>query len=356
MKKTLILDVTRDFVSHFARCGYMYHEPEPLIPNNDKTLAFTNATIVPLKKYLLGGFTSPGYVVVQPCLRLRNLANNSFDGQFTSFFRMASILAHSAIPYADLQNAISIYITTTLGFHEIELHYNADTEHLAAKWDRAVFNPLCNKHERQFYTWTYGISNLHGRGVTLCVNTQHGVRELGNIVEILDGGRVVAYEFGFGIESYLCIRESLPDNYAVIGDHSPDRKLHDLTLTAGVVHQAMKESVHPLPGTTASSVKKLTHELAYHLYETDEKNIEYFKEIDWEYAGVLPEAVHICTDAIRQKLLAIKTSERMLSQYRAYTERMMALGRDALWKEKKLSQYIRRNNLQRVAQHQTPYL
>lgn len=355
MKVETVVSVTKDFITHFAAYGFSLHDSEPLIPRDDPTLAFTNSTIVPLKSYLKDGFAPPGFMLVQSCLRLRNLATDTYSDQFTSFFHMASILVHSTLPYNELQYSVSMYMTEALGFETIEIHYDGHTESLAQGWS-SNFIPVNGQKEPSFYAWKYGIPGVGGRGITFLVNTPHGARELGNLVELRSEDRVIGYEFGLGIESCIGIQQSLPDNYAVLQETILDRKLLDLTIAAGVAHQAMQDESRVVPNTTKSSIRKILHELAHYIFEKNESNVDYLNQMKWVQFEVSPKAVQALTNAITHKLLAIGTAERMLSKYRAYIEYMGTNGKNEAWRKKKLDEYIYKNNLERITRQPRKHL
>ena len=64
-------DIRRSFLDYFAGAGHRIVPSAPLVPQNDPTLMFVNAGMVPFKPYFLGEATPPyrRAVSVQKCVR-----------------------------------------------------------------------------------------------------------------------------------------------------------------------------------------------------------------------------------------------------------------------------------------------
>src|SRR3989344_9151385 len=84
--KQIIVDT---FLNYFSNQGYMVDQSVPFV-TEDNSVLFTNATIIPWKKYVLSE-TIPGEGVCmkQPCLRLHALNDSIQKGidYETSFVR-----------------------------------------------------------------------------------------------------------------------------------------------------------------------------------------------------------------------------------------------------------------------------
>lgn len=82
------------------RKGFMEIEPENLIPENDKSILFTNATVGPFKRYIENDdIPLNGLITEQPCLRAQNLKNMA-EGEllYMSYFKMVGILINTKEP------------------------------------------------------------------------------------------------------------------------------------------------------------------------------------------------------------------------------------------------------------------
>ena len=71
-------DIRRSFLEHFARAGHSVVPSAPLVPQNDPTLMFTNAGMVPFKNVFTGLETRPYSTAAssQKCVR----AGGNCDG------------------------------------------------------------------------------------------------------------------------------------------------------------------------------------------------------------------------------------------------------------------------------------
>ena len=64
-------DIRSRFLSHFERAGHAVQASAPLVPQNDPTLLFVNAGMVPFKNVFTGAETppSPRATSSQKCVR-----------------------------------------------------------------------------------------------------------------------------------------------------------------------------------------------------------------------------------------------------------------------------------------------
>lgn len=351
-----IRNIVDGFLGFFGAHGYVHHDAMPLIPVGDSTLSFTNATIVPIKRYVREPYVSPGFVLYQPCVRLRNVAQDTFDGPFTSFFRMVSIFSHPSIAVTDVQREISEYLEDILHIEPVDIvvHTNHASAHLLAYWkDR--YTVVLGAHAPSFYEWQYGLPGTTGRGVTICVRTGTTWRELGNFVEVCTDGVCVGYEFGFGVESCLGIQHNLSDNFQVLFGSVTERKLSDLTCTYAVALQALVDHKGVVPGSTRSAFIRLERELVYTLYERTRGTTFQIASLDWDMCDVRPEIVARAEQRLRAKLSRVTKSVALLARYRAYVALMVSRGRSHAWAELKVKQYITKHGLQRIVRSQLSY-
>ena len=87
-------DIRRSFLDHFARAGHRVVASAPLVPQNDPTLMFVNAGMVPFKNVFTGLETRP-YVTAtssQKCVRAggkhNDLDNVGYTARHHTFFEM----------------------------------------------------------------------------------------------------------------------------------------------------------------------------------------------------------------------------------------------------------------------------
>ncbi len=347
-----IKSIHLEFIDYFKSEGYRYVPPEPLFPSEDKTVAFTNATIIPLKKYLNQPYAVPGFVVYQPCLRLRNLDSDNYNPQFTSFFRMVSILSHPDVELDKVQKIISRYLAEILQIpsDKIILHYSTKVIDLVSDIWKEDYKLEKGNFSEDFYSWTYGMEGVIGRGITFFVETTYGPRELGNFVEITTNGVLSGYEFGFGIESAICIIDNYKNNFSVLFPSHLNSKLIDLTCSRGVIFQELASNKgHGIISSSARScIKKIDHELAYSILEYNEGNCSYISAINWELCGVQFESVKQLKNYLESKIMRIKKSAKLVDSYKKYLKTMMSSGKSELWAKVKMEEYIKKNNYKRI--------
>src|SRR6187455_3481292 len=87
-------DIRRGFLDFFAREGHAIVPSAPLVPQNDPTLLFVNAGMVPFKNYFTGAETPPWPRAVssQKCVRAggkhNDLDNVGYTARHHTFFEM----------------------------------------------------------------------------------------------------------------------------------------------------------------------------------------------------------------------------------------------------------------------------
>ena len=83
-------EIIQKFISFFVRHRHQVAPQISLVPENDPTLLFTSAGMVPLKPYFLGKVEPPAkrLVNVQRCLRTTDLEKVGKNRRTLSFFEM----------------------------------------------------------------------------------------------------------------------------------------------------------------------------------------------------------------------------------------------------------------------------
>ena len=87
-------DIRSRFLDHFAREGHAVQASAPLVPQNDPTLMFVNAGMVPFKNVLTGLETRPYSTATssQKCVRAggkhNDLDNVGYTARHHTFFEM----------------------------------------------------------------------------------------------------------------------------------------------------------------------------------------------------------------------------------------------------------------------------
>jgi len=91
---TSLADIRSQFLNYFDRNGHMVAPSSPLVPDNDPTLLFVNAGMVPFKDWFTGAL-SPDYpraTTSQKCVRAggkhNDLDNVGYTARHHTFFEM----------------------------------------------------------------------------------------------------------------------------------------------------------------------------------------------------------------------------------------------------------------------------
>ena len=262
------------FLTFYSEQGYIVAPPSPLLPEEDTSVIFTGATITALKGQLQEGIKSPGYCMVQKCLRVKRLEQMydlSIYPDWTHYFTMCGILAAPERREEVIDETYQL-LTQLLGLAPQNILIRAFSQ------DHDLFGPLQmrgitvqeNTEPMTYYRWTYGIPNICGRGITFLLrhDGQDNYRELGNIISVEDSDATVrAYEFGFGLESLLSKMHGhkKPMEVNMISAVVPYREgpqetfLDTLVATVVIYHHG----VEPGRGKEKHVLKKLVKGLSY---------------------------------------------------------------------------------------------
>jgi len=217
--KKLKQEITEMFTDYFSRRDYVITPPIPLV-TEDKSVLFTNATIIPWKRYVLGeAIPKEGVYMNQPCLRLHAINDplqigvnyeTSFN-RFLGYFNMVGLLTNPENGEKLSGEVINLLVKG----------YKIPTERikvLSSKKDSFIktlegrVNIEYDTKQESFYHWNYGIENVYGRGATFCLRQDDGqFKEIGQIIKIRNSEGVETFEFGFGIETFLSRLQSRYD-------------------------------------------------------------------------------------------------------------------------------------------------
>lgn len=341
--------IYKGFLKYFESKGYILCDSEPIMPTHDKTIAFTNATIVPLKTFFTKSYQQPGFVIYQPCIRLRNIVSGNFDGPFTSFFRMVSILVHPDVKLSRIQDEISEYLKNILGVpsNKIIIHSNKLTKDLVDNWSKK-YEVVYDKFDGKFYKWNYGFDGVNGRGITFFIKLENESRELGNFVEITKNGKIIGYEFGFGIESCIGTLRGCQNNFEVLFGVDINKKLSDITCVRAVIEQALMTNKNKISSTTKASIRKVDCELVYTICELESGNCSYIRNINWSIIDIKPEVIESLIFYLEKKIDQVKSDIKLLNDYKEYIFRMIESGKEQNWADKKMNDYIHKNNYYKI--------
>jgi alanyl-tRNA synthetase len=180
--------------------------PAPLVPVEDDSVLFTNATITPLKKLIASSAVpSPGCAVTQRCLRLQNLkhlCDTRYQPEYMSHFQMIGLLI-SEHGRGSLSRFVSGFFHSVfqLAMNRLQIAAAESENDIVALlgWTRHEYERIDLPSSMR---WNYGMSGVSGRGIDFRVRCGNGQYcSIGQLVEVTNCGLVVGYEVGFGLET-----------------------------------------------------------------------------------------------------------------------------------------------------------
>jgi hypothetical protein len=207
------------FLSYFQNKKYQISKSVSLI-TKDNSILFTNATIIPWKKYILGEkMPEKGLCMKQPCLRLHVLNDNiageihdetSFN-RFLGYFNMLGLLTPSKNK-KDVSNDLVDLLVKHYGIPTENIRVLASEKDSFVKSLEGIIDVHYNIEEDTFYRWTYGMEKVYGRGATFCLRQKDGeFKEIGQLIKITNSDGEDFFEAGFGLETFLSRMQSRED-------------------------------------------------------------------------------------------------------------------------------------------------
>lgn len=245
--KRIKQEITDTFIDYFSSRDYDITPSVPFV-TDDKSVLFTNSTIIPWKKYALGeAIPKEGVCMKQPCLRLHALNDplqigvnyeTSFN-RFLGYFNMVGLLTKPENGDKLADEVVKLLVE----------EYKISPERikvLSSRKDnfiKTLESRVCIEYDTKqesFYHWDYGMENVYGHGATFCLRQDDGnFKEIGQIIKIRDSEGVETFEFGFGVETFLSRLQSRQDYsawaiYHCLPGEYRFKTLLDLTSCLGV--------------------------------------------------------------------------------------------------------------------------
>lgn len=266
--------VTDQFLQFYTEHGYKSLPSASLLPQEDKSVIFTGATITPLKKYLREGVPSPGLCMVQKCLRTKRLdemTNLNIIPDWAHYFNMCGILSApgriekvSNEAYELLINRLRIPVNNLL------IEASSRDKDLSDHWRNKEITIAEDTQQPDYYRWRYGLPNISGRGINFLLrfNETDTYLDLGNVISVEDDtGKVMAYEFGFGLEPLISkmhglkkpIEASLVSSVIPYKEGLQEKIVDALMATVVILHHG----VEPGRGKERYVLKRLIKGLSY---------------------------------------------------------------------------------------------
>jgi hypothetical protein len=225
--------VRQQFLSFFVdEKGGTSHPPGPIVPEHDKSVAFTGSTISTLKPILLSAkIPDNGIFMVQNCLRAQNtkiLSDVSKSPQWSSLFSSTGGLAN--VQEMDpLLSKTWQFFTDRMGIPEDRLHIriaSTDTDLLESCRRTGLSSAFeVDANPPVYYTHKFGLPTVFGRNFNFAISDPktRELRDIGNFIVIEDSGKPMALEIAFGVETIVsrALGMASPIHAAPITDFIP---------------------------------------------------------------------------------------------------------------------------------------
>jgi hypothetical protein len=202
------LELSGAFEEHFRQLGLAETEPAAIVSKVDPSVRFVGAAISVLKPMLLSGEGPPqGAFVAQPAIRtrcLRELADPQSRYQWSSYFlAFGALVAPDRI--ADLAHQAETFLLDALGLSLRRLLFRVSSSdrdlcELAARLRSPV---EVDGYAQTNYRHRFGPEGLTGRNFNFAILVDGVPLDVGNLIVIEDGGRVVGAEVAFGASVLL---------------------------------------------------------------------------------------------------------------------------------------------------------
>lgn len=266
--------IADQFLQLYTECGYQSLPSAGVLPQDDRSVLFTGATITPLKKILEEGVPPPGLCIVQKCLRTKRLdemTNLNIIPDWTHYFTMCGILSAPGRIDSVSNEAFELLINR-LKIREDNLLIEASSadRDLSSYWSNKGIKVVEDTQSESYYRWQYGLPNMSGRGINFLLrfNEDDAYRDLSNVISVEDNtGNVMAYEFGFGLESLLSKTYGFkkPMEASLVSSVIPykeglQEKLIDVLMAAVVISH---HGINPGRGKEKHVLKKLVKGLSF---------------------------------------------------------------------------------------------
>jgi len=212
--------VREQFLTFFVdESGGQSHLPGKIVPEHDKSVAFTGSTISTFKPLLLSGhIPEKGIFMVQNCLRTQNtniIGDEQKKPQWSSMFSSIGGLAK----YEEMDTFLSKtwkFLTEKLGIPEdrLRIRIASTDQDLMDSCKRNGLSAICelDANDPVYYTHKFGLPTVFGRNFNFALSDpQTGeLCDIGNFIVIEDAGKPIGLEIAFGVETIVSRALGLP--------------------------------------------------------------------------------------------------------------------------------------------------
>jgi len=305
--------LTNSFKNHFLKLGYVEELPLPISSGFDPSVVFIGSGISVLKPRLFAGpLLSPGYFIVQNCVRARNingLLDDNCSSIWGSYFTNILLIA----PPERLQEAVN----ETFDYFEHGLKIDstnmlirinsADTDLMdICKQRYGIKNLEINTQKPNYYKHKIGVMGVVGRSFNLALrhSGSNNFFDIGNFIIHTYKNRKFFVEIGFGVSTILKELYNLDhvqDCTPVIGIHIKNeiikRKLEDTIIICVVL---FREGLRPFTRDNRNRILKQYLRAMSYLRAKSGLNIKDLSQIisNFERREFPKSSIHITDDII----------------------------------------------------------
>ena len=291
MLQSKLRTVEHIFEDFFSQEGFSKVLAQPIVPVNDDSLYFTNSTIVNFKPMInSNAVPSSGAYNTQHCLRLRNMAHllEEDSKPYISLFKMLGTIVPASGFNPLLEKGLGLFQHGYgIPLSNVCLKLSSDDREMAEKLSHVPVQKEIDKEDSSFYQWKFGMPKIDGRGVTFSLKTRDGsFSDVGQIIQIREEGKPVAYEFAFGREALLKRVEGVSPFYKcwpiypIIGDRygSDSWKVMDIVSTLASIYTTDAKPDHSKRGMVIKKILNNAASLALTHQISDETFLAYIKD------------------------------------------------------------------------------
>jgi hypothetical protein len=185
--------------------NYLEGTRTSLVSRHDPSIRFTNSTISVLKPRIQPSVTDRHFLI-QPAMRLRNLAHVRRTGRMSPFG--CYFMAFGAlVPSTDARDLVDIctgLLVKELGLTADSFQFNAYRhDHDLIGLTRNASVEVALMDEPRPFRHRFGIPGVSGRNINLCIRGPRGWADVGNIITIEGDGMTLGVELAFGTNMVL---------------------------------------------------------------------------------------------------------------------------------------------------------
>lgn len=211
------------FLDRFLEMGFLEIHQHRLVPNEDKSVRFVGSATNIFKKYIVSNTVpTPGYCLLQNCLRTRNLKTlfeNGNGAEWASYFPVFGAVSPASKIHMLLDGVLGALSDIDITADRIKISvFGDDNDFLTLLYNKNYLNDFSIYVEKldsnlPKYRHRYGLDNegIYGRNFNIALKSLESdeFKDIGNIILIERSGIPISAEVGVGITTLLARALSL---------------------------------------------------------------------------------------------------------------------------------------------------